>query len=957
MTKNNKEGVFGRTEIHMHTLEKSGDKKEHSPYISTFLGVGLAAVVFFMLLSACIGVTSATDYYVSLSGSDGNSGLTEATAWRHIYYAATRAQAGDTVHIKGGNYGHEHVVMQYSGTSGNYITFEGYDGEVKIDGQDGGGYGINLNSKSYIAIDGITITRYFIGVLGVGTSVHHINLYNITAYNNKYGGSGHNIDLEGTEDNGPHDCVIKNCELWNADMANLMLRGVNNILVEDCLSYNTVTSGYADYAYLIKDGGKNCIIKNCTAGQFGTNAGMHHAFAIRYGSHHNKIIDCTAYGTSHGKMSQYIAALDDAHHNEFINCKVIKRSETNIRAYGYAISGTYNSVINCAAIGVKYGINIGKMGDVPPTPLGHIIKNNIAIDNVYGIIHLDGGSDISISYNDVWGNTNNYYGTSPGTGDISEDPLFVDKGNGNIHLKSEYGRWDGSKWVYDSVTSPCIDAGDPSDDHGKEPLPNGDRINRGAYGNTEEASKSPGAATGIISGTVKDESSGNPVEGATVTDDSYSNTTSSTGYYIIPNVPVGTSYTVTVSKTGYQNQSRKNVEVLEDQTTEVNFTLTEGTDLVAEWHFDEGSGIIAEDTSGNNNNGTLTNMDPATDWVDGKPGKALDFDGSNDYVDCGNVLNFERTDPFSIMAWVKTTDTVGNIAGNSHSSSPYTGYSLVIDGSQLRVHLINDYVAGKRIEVDEAASGTVNDGNWHHVGMTYTGSSSAAGIKLFIDGQEIGTTTVADNLRATIISPVSLTIGKKPDGNYEYPLDGTIDEVKIYNRALNAEEIKADYVAGLEDITLPETTITSGPDGTINNSVISFSWTGSDDVTPTSQLLYSYKLEGYGDSWSSWTSVTTKSFNGLANYDYTFKVKAKDEAGNEDPTPAEWSFTVDIPVTVPRYDVNADGKVDDLDITIVAQHNGETTNPPYPRYDVNANGKVNAWDTKIEEQHFGEITN
>ena len=48
------------------------------------------------------------------------------------------------------------------------------------------------------------------------------------------------------------------------------------------------------------------------------------------------------------------------------------------------------------------------------------------------------------------------------------------------------------KWVYDSVTSPCIDAGDPEDEFSLEPEPNGGRINMGAYGNTIEASRSPG---------------------------------------------------------------------------------------------------------------------------------------------------------------------------------------------------------------------------------------------------------------------------------------------------------------------------------------------------------------------------------------------------------------------------------------------------------------------------------
>ena len=49
---------------------------------------------------------------------------------------------------------------------------------------------------------------------------------------------------------------------------------------------------------------------------------------------------------------------------------------------------------------------------------------------------------------------------------------------------------DGSKWVTDDVTSPCIDAGDPASDYANEPAPNGGRINLGCYGNTAEASKS-----------------------------------------------------------------------------------------------------------------------------------------------------------------------------------------------------------------------------------------------------------------------------------------------------------------------------------------------------------------------------------------------------------------------------------------------------------------------------------
>jgi len=100
-----------------------------------------------------------------------------------------------------------------------------------------------------------------------------------------------------------------------------------------------------------------------------------------------------------------------------------------------------------------------------------------------------------------------------------------------------------------------------------------------------------------------------------------------------------------------------------------------------------------------------------------------------------------------------------------------------------------------------------------------------------------------------------------------------------------------------KDSSPPETTITYGPSGIIDYNNVEFKWTGSDDVTSTSNLVYSYKLEGYDSEWSSWTSSTSKQYNNLPNGNYVFKVKARDEVGNEDPTPAERSFTVNVSAT------------------------------------------------------------
>jgi hypothetical protein len=103
----------------------------------------------------------------------------------------------------------------------------------------------------------------------------------------------------------------------------------------------------------------------------------------------------------------------------------------------------------------------------------------------------------------------NWSGSLGGVGNMGSDPSFADPGHwdpngtpdnprddfwvdGDYHLKSQAGRWDptAKTWVKDNVTSPCIDAGDPSSPVADEPIPNRGRINMGAYGGTVEASKS-----------------------------------------------------------------------------------------------------------------------------------------------------------------------------------------------------------------------------------------------------------------------------------------------------------------------------------------------------------------------------------------------------------------------------------------------------------------------------------
>jgi len=94
------------------------------------------------------------------------------------------------------------------------------------------------------------------------------------------------------------------------------------------------------------------------------------------------------------------------------------------------------------------------------------------------------------------------------------------------------------------------------------------------------------------------------------------------------------------------------------------------------------------------------------------------------------------------------------------------------------------------------------------------------------------------------------------------------------------------------DTTPPATVILYGPSGNIEVNAVLFTWTGSDDTTDPSDLVFSYYLEGVEEDFGAWSGTEGHAYGDLANGSYTFHVRARDEAGNVDPTPATRSFTV-----------------------------------------------------------------
>ncbi|MHC4641349.1 MAG: hypothetical protein ACYS32_06865 [Planctomycetota bacterium] len=114
-----------------------------------------------------------------------------------------------------------------------------------------------------------------------------------------------------------------------------------------------------------------------------------------------------------------------------------------------------------------------------------VIKNSIVWGNLPA--QLAGQDCNNVTYCDIGDGV-----CIGGVGNTSSDPCFANPYNCDYHLKSRTGRWDYNtkSWIYDAVTSPCIDSGDPNSDWTTELWPHGKRINMGAYGGTTEASMS-----------------------------------------------------------------------------------------------------------------------------------------------------------------------------------------------------------------------------------------------------------------------------------------------------------------------------------------------------------------------------------------------------------------------------------------------------------------------------------
>jgi hypothetical protein len=214
----------------------------------------------------------------------------------------------------------------------------------------------------------------------------------------------------------------------------------------------------------------------------------------------------------------------------------------------------------------------------------------------------------------------------------------------------------------------------------------------------------------------------------------------------------------------------------------IALTNTTEAELVGWWRFDEGSGTIANDSSGNGNDGTF-NGDPQ--WVVGYFGGALEFDGTDDWLDCGNDPSLDLTQ-WTITFWLKINENK-NYNGFIIKGNDVTENYEVLGFADGSFHFPIAHTDGSRTYINTAAGVIVPD-EWAHFAYSY---DAAQGRRFYKNGDLIFEDTESGTPQT---SSVSLAIGnEQPLSRY---VNGAMDDIRIYNHLLSESELLASMEGG-----------------------------------------------------------------------------------------------------------------------------------------------------------------
>jgi len=220
-----------------------------------------------------------------------------------------------------------------------------------------------------------------------------------------------------------------------------------------------------------------------------------------------------------------------------------------------------------------------------------------------------------------------------------------------------------------------------------------------------------------------------------------------------------------------------------------SYAKTDMGTCVGTWLFDEGNGDIAKDSSGNGNDGKIN----GAAWVDGKFNKALSFNGTSNNVEVPDATNLNPKKAMSMGCWVYITGNKGqhrDIISKDGENAERQYLMTASDVNKFRAHI---WTADGTAHYFDGGT-TVETETWYHIFQTYDGSV----LTLYVNGKEDGNVRFSGDIIVTT-QPVRIGGGANA-GQPPYHTPGTIDEVVIFNVALEENDIQTLMNQGLSTV-------------------------------------------------------------------------------------------------------------------------------------------------------------
>ena len=164
-------------------------------------------------------------------------------------------------------------------------------------------------------------------------------------------------------------------------------------------------------------------------------------------------------------------------------------------------------------------------------------------------------------------------------------------------------------------------------------------------------------------------------------------------------------------------------------------------------------------------------------------GAALNFDGSNDYVDCGNAASFNPNNIKTLETWVKFNSLV-NDQDIVSKASTCSGTEMLLYGSNLAVYFMKDCSNFSHIDYPKS---NFTVGQWYHLAVTWDGTKES--IRLYVNGVSVGTLSHTGNINATSLSNPTNGLYLGDWGPRGRPLNGVLDEVRVWSITRTCDQI------------------------------------------------------------------------------------------------------------------------------------------------------------------------